>query len=201
MAPVRVSVKQKTEKKPANYQQSNDAVFQIPISGILPFSNRISESVSFSRNVEYHRVVLNMEEWVVFVTNHWILASLLGVVLFAFIMNEMIGGHFGSKQEVSAERAVQLMNHQEAVVFDIRAEAAFLDGHIVGAEHVTAASLDKKMGNLQKYHKKPVIIATATGLDAAKMVTLLQQKGFLQIFILSGGVQGWKSAGMPLIKS
>jgi rhodanese-related sulfurtransferase len=142
-----------------------------------------------------------MEEWVVFITNHWILASLLGVVLFAFILNELIGGHFGSKQTVSAERAVQLINHQEAVVFDVRTEAAFLDGHIVGAEHVTAVSLDKKMANLQKYINKPVIIATAIGQDAAKMATLFQQKGFLQVFILSGGVQGWKSAGMPLIKS
>lgn len=141
-----------------------------------------------------------MEEWVVFVTNHWILASLLGVLLFAFIVNEMIGGHFGSKQEVSAERAVQFMNHQEAVVFDMRTDAAFKDGHIVGAEHVTIESFDKKMGNLKKYQNKPVIIATATGLEASKMVTLLQEKGFLQVFILSGGVQGWKSAGMPLVK-
>lgn len=142
-----------------------------------------------------------MEEWVVFITNHWILASLLGVVLFAFIINETIGGHFGSKQEVSAERAVQLINHQEAVVFDVRTEAAFLEGHIIGSEQVTAASLDKKMGNLQKHLKKPIIIATATGQDTGKMVALLKQKGFLQVFVLSGGVQGWKSAGMPLIKS
>lgn len=145
--------------------------------------------------------MLNIDEWVVFVTNHWILASLLGVVLFAFILNEMIGGHFGSKQEVSAERAVQLMNHQEAVVFDVRPEAAFLDGHIVGAEQVTAASLDKKMSHLQKYLKKPIIVATPIGQDTGKMVGLLQQKGFVQVFVLSGGVQGWKSAGMPLIKS
>ncbi len=142
-----------------------------------------------------------MEEWVVFVTNHWILASLLGVVLFAFIVNEMIGGHFASKQEVSAERAVQLINHQEAIVFDLRTEAAFKEGRIVSAEHVTAESLDKKMGNLKKYQSKPVIVATATGLDTSKMVTLLQEKGFNQVFILSGGIQGWKSAGMPLIKS
>lgn len=142
-----------------------------------------------------------MEEWVVFITNHWILASLLGVVLFAFIINEIIGGHFGSRQEVSPERAVQLINHQEAVIFDVRTEAAFLEGHIVGAEQVTPASLAKKMGHLQKYLKKPIIIATATGQDTSKMLSLLQEKGFLQVFILSGGVQGWKSAGMPLIKS
>ncbi len=142
-----------------------------------------------------------MEEWVVFITNHWILASLLGVVLTAFIINEIIGSHFGSKQAVSTERAVQMMNHQEAVVFDVRTEAEFSAGHIVGAEQLTAVSLDKKMSHLQKYLKKPIIIATATGQDTAKMIAVLQEKGFLQIFVLSGGMQAWKSAGMPVIKS
>lgn len=141
-----------------------------------------------------------MEEWVVFITNHWILASLLGVVLTAFIINEIIGSHFGSKQAVSTERAVQMMNHQEAVVFDVRTEAEFSAGHIVGAEQLTV-SLDKKMSHLQKYLKQPIIIATATGQDTAKMIAVLQEKGFLQIFVLSGGMQAWKSAGMPVIKS
>jgi rhodanese-related sulfurtransferase len=142
-----------------------------------------------------------MEEWVVFITNHWILASLLGVVLTAFIINEIIGGHFGSKQTVSTERAVQMINHQEAVVFDARTEAEFSAGHIVGAEQLTATAIDKKMNQLQKYLKKPIIIATATGQDTTKMMTLLQEKGFLNIFILNGGMQAWKSAGMPVIKS
>ncbi len=142
-----------------------------------------------------------MEEWVVFITNHWILASLLGVVLTAFIINEIIGSHFGSKQAVSTEGAVQMINHQEAAVFDIRTEAEFLAGHIVGAEHLTAGTLDKKMGHLQKYSKQPIIIATAIGQDTAKMMPLLQEKGFVQIFILSGGMQAWKSAGMPVTKS
>ncbi|HXH54468.1 MAG TPA: rhodanese-like domain-containing protein [Gammaproteobacteria bacterium] len=142
-----------------------------------------------------------MEEWVVFITNHWILASLLGVVLAAFIINEIIGGHFGSKQTVSTEHAVQMMNHQEAVVFDARTEAEFSAGHIVGAEPLTETAIDKKMSQLQKYLKKPIIIATATGQDTTKMMTLLQEKGFLHTFILSGGMQAWKSAGMPVIKS
>jgi rhodanese-related sulfurtransferase len=142
-----------------------------------------------------------MEEWVVFITNHWILASLLGVVLTAFIINEIIGGHFGSKQTVSTEHAVQMINHQEAVVFDARTEAEFSAGHIVGAEQLTATAIDKKMNQLQKYLKKPIIIATATGQDTTKMMTLLQEKGFLNIFILNGGMQAWKSAGMPVIKS
>lgn len=142
-----------------------------------------------------------MEELVVFITNHWILASLLGVVLVAFIINEIIGGHFGSKQAVSAERAVQMMNHQAAVVFDLRTEAEFSAGHIVGAERVTATAIDKKSGSLEKHLKKPIIIVTPHGQDTAKTITLLQEKGFHSVFILSGGMQGWKSAGLPVVKS
>ena len=142
-----------------------------------------------------------MEEWVVFITNHWILASLLGVALTAFIVNEIIGGYFGSKGSVSTEIAVQMINHQQAVVFDVRTPVEFSAGHILGAEHLSAITLDKKMSHLQKYLKQPIIIATATGQDTAKMSGLLQAKGFLQIFLLRGGLQAWKSAGMPVIKS
>lgn len=142
-----------------------------------------------------------MKELVVFITSHWILASLLGVLVFAFILNEIIGSHFGSRHTVLAEHAVQMINHQNAVVFDIRTETEFSTGHIVGAEQLTAATLDKKMPHLAKYLQQPIIIGTTNGQDTTKMMTLLREKGFSRIFILSGGMQNWKSAGMPMVKS
>ncbi len=142
-----------------------------------------------------------MKELVVFITNHWVLVSLLGVLVLAFILNEIIGGHFRSRHTVLAEHAVQMMNHQNAVVFDIRTETEFSAGHIVGAEQFTTATLDKKMPHLEKYLQRPIIIGTTNGQDTTKMMALLREKGFSRIFILSGGMQNWKSTGMPMVTS
>jgi len=140
-----------------------------------------------------------MEQLVVFITNHWALSALFGVILVAFLMNELIQRKRGAA-EISPEAAVQLMNHRDALVLDLRGEAAFLEGHILGAMHLPMMSLDKKMASLQKHITQPLLVVCAMGQDSPKAALKLQQNGF-QVFVLNGGVQAWKAGNLPLVKS
>lgn len=140
-----------------------------------------------------------MEQFVIFLTSHWILSSLFGVLLIALIITFVIQNHFGLP-EVSADQAVQLMNHQDALILDVRGEALFAESHILHAENIPFAQFEKKWGTVQKYMQKPVILVCAVGQDSSKAAALLKQKGFGKLFVLKGGIQGWKGAGMPLIK-
>ncbi len=141
-----------------------------------------------------------MEQLVEFITHHWMLSSALGVVMVAFMANELIQSRLGSS-EVSPEAAVQLINHQDAVLFDIRNEAAYAEGHIIGSLSVMESALERKMGSLEKYFSKPVIVVCNSGQTAVKFAALLKQKGFLNVVVLSGGILAWKAAGMPVVKS
>jgi rhodanese-related sulfurtransferase len=140
-----------------------------------------------------------IEQLVAFATQHWILSSLLGLVLVAILVNEWMNRNFGPPQ-IAPESAVQLINHQEALVLDIRAESAFATGHILDSQCIPASALEKKMGSLQKYTSKPIIVVCALGQSAVKVAVDLQKQGFQKVFVLNGGIQSWKTAGLPLVK-
>ncbi len=141
-----------------------------------------------------------MDQFVVFITNHWILASLFVVVLVALLINEWIGRQFGLP-EVNPEVAVQMMNRTEAQIFDIRGESAFQSGHILGSHTVPRQSLEKKIAVLMQYADKPVIVVGSLDQETSKVGQELQQKGFKQLSILRGGIPAWTRAGLPLVKS
>jgi rhodanese-related sulfurtransferase len=140
-----------------------------------------------------------MEHLVVFITKHWLLSSLLLLVLLAFSIHEWFQSRKAAR-EVSSEQTVDLMNHQDAVVIDIRSESQFQEGHILDSLSIPSQNLDKKMNSLQKYQSKPIIVVCNVGQAAAKVALDLKQKGFPQVFVLSGGLQAWKGAGLPLVK-
>ncbi len=139
-----------------------------------------------------------MEQFVVFITNHWMLSSLFALALVVLAIYEFVVGRLGIA-EVATERAVQLINHEKAVVLDLRSEALFAEGHILGSIHLQPSAIDKKMGLLDKQLGKPLILVCATGQSSVSVCDVLQKKGF-QLYILSGGIQNWKVAGLPLVK-
>lgn len=140
-----------------------------------------------------------LKDVVPFLTNHWILSSVFGVLLIAFLMNEYFLRFANASTTVTPEKAVQLINHQDAVVIDIRGEPAFMDGHIVNAINVPANHLDKKWTTLQKYQDKPLIVVCNIGQSAIAFARQLREKSF-QALVLQGGLQAWKSAGLPVVK-
>ena len=140
-----------------------------------------------------------LDQLVAFITHHWVLSSLFGIVLLALLVNELLQRRFGVPQ-IAPESAVQLINHQEAFVLDIRIEPAFATGHILGSQCIPSNTLEKKMGVLQKYTAKPVIVVCAIGQTAIKVAADLQKQGFQKVFVLNGGIQSWKAAGLPLVK-
>jgi len=140
-----------------------------------------------------------MTEYVNFITNHWALSALFVIILIALIINESISGRFGASK-ITPASAVLMMNHQGAVVLDIRPEASFSGGHIIGSHHFSLDSLEKKIGSLQKYKDKPIILVCTQGQTALKAKRQLKEHGF-QALVLEGGIEAWKMAGLPLVKS
>lgn len=141
-----------------------------------------------------------MDQLVLFITQHWILSSLFIGLIVLWIAYEIKERMF-AMPHVTPQQAVELMNHQSAVVIDVRNENAFLEGHISEAMCVPHAILTKRLPLLEKQSGKPIIIVCNMGQDLApKVYTELKNKGFNQLFILKGGLQGWRMAGLPLVK-
>jgi len=97
-------------------------------------------------------------------------------------------------------QATQMMNRQDAVMIDVREDAEYAKGHIVGARHIPMSQLDSRVGELQKFKSKPLIAYCESGNRSLRAVSVLRKHGFESVFNLTGGFAAWQQAGLPVEK-
>lgn len=140
-----------------------------------------------------------MNEYFVFLGNHWSLVILLIITIIAiFIVESLFQG--ASKDDVDPQAAVQLMNHDHAAVIDIRTKNLFDEGHIIGSIHLPLDEVSASVKRLSKYKNKPVIIVSVDGQDSVKARAILTKNEFTQVKTLKGGISAWRNAELPLDK-
>ncbi len=94
----------------------------------------------------------------------------------------------------------RLINSEDAVVLDVRADAEYRNGHIINAINVPRAQLETQIDSLDKYKSRPIITVCRNGQDSARVGVALKKKGFDQVHTLTGGLQTWETANLPLAK-
>ncbi len=102
---------------------------------------------------------------------------------------------------VSTAEAIRLINHQDAIVVDVREAADYSAGHILNARNLPAGQLEARAGELDKFKERPVIVACDTGSRSGAAAALLRNKGFTQVTSLAGGLSAWKQASLPTEKA
>ena len=137
-----------------------------------------------------------MEQFLEFIVNHYLLASLWLAIFIAVILNENARGG----QQLSPQQATQLINSQDAVVVDIRKKDEFRSGHLPNAINIPAASINSSLGQLEPYKDKPVILVCKTGTTTGAVGSALKKAGFANVTRLKGGILEWQGSSLPLIK-
>ena len=135
-----------------------------------------------------------------FVSNHWLLCAAFIVVLLAIFYVEARSAGVSSATSLTPPMVTRAINHEQAVIVDIRDANAFRDGHIVGAINVPMSEWETQQNRLQKYKSKPVIIADAMGQKSQAYVSKLSKAGYEGVKFLNGGINGWRNAKLPLVK-
>lgn len=103
-------------------------------------------------------------------------------------------------KDVSAGDATLLINRENALVLDVRAPGEFAAGHLPEAINIPADKLAERIGELEKYKGRPLIVNCQTGMRSGSACGTLRKNGFAQVFNLAGGIGEWQKAGMPLRK-
>ena len=129
---------------------------------------------------------------------HWQLTAIFLILLVSYIIFEL--KYSVSEQKISPQQVINMYNHQQAVIIDIRSKEAYQQGHILGALHVLPTELANKLKKLQKFSTKPVIIVCGIGRESPKFAQSLKKYGFEQVLLLLGGMQAWQAADLPVIK-
>lgn len=134
-----------------------------------------------------------------FIVNNWYLFVALAVILFMLIYGELARRVLKFK-EIKPVDAVRMMNHEGAVMLDVRDDKEWREGHVLNAVHLPLANLEARLGELEQHRGKPIIVYCRMGQRSARAATLLTKQGFNPVFKLGGGILSWTGAGMPLTK-
>lgn len=136
-----------------------------------------------------------MDQFIQFVINHWMLWLAL-VVIVALLVMQGSQGMIKGVQKIMPQAAVNLINHENATIIDVRGDAEYGAGHITASIHVPYDALEQKLGTLNK--DKPVIVVCGNGQISPKAGAILVKQGFTKVYFIAGGIVGWQRAGLPL---
>lgn len=137
-----------------------------------------------------------MEQLLEFAGNHLLLVSAFFVVLSALLWNLVADP--GGKNAVDPLGATALINHEDAVVLDVRSMAEFKDGHIVNSVNIPLNGLKSNLKQLEKYRSRPIIAVCRSGSRSGAACSQLRKHGFENVKNLRGGILAWQNANLPV---
>ena len=134
-----------------------------------------------------------------FFGNHILLVTALVGIIIMLVTGE-IQQRFSGAKDVGPVDATRMLNHENAIMIDMRKDKDYQDGHIVNAIHLPELN-DNTMERLEKFRKRPLIVYCRSGQQSTGVCSKLRKQGFEPVYNLKGGVLAWQNANLPLSKS
>lgn len=140
-----------------------------------------------------------MQTFLDFVLRHWDLWLVFAILLILAIRLET-SSKIAGVSLLSPSEVTRYINHENAIVLDIREAEQFKQGHILGAIHILPTESEKELKKLQKHKNKPIIISCSDGAKSPRFGAALRKDSFSNIFALKGGISAWQKDNLPLAK-
>jgi rhodanese-related sulfurtransferase len=139
---------------------------------------------------------VQLAQLVEFIGHHWVLVlALVGIL--GLLIYDLLAGSQGSLEPLEA---VDLINHQDAVVVDVRPAADFTKGHIINAINIPMNGFAKQIGVLEKHRERPIVLNCRSGAQSSQACRQLRKQGFATVYNLRGGILAWESASLPVTR-
>ncbi len=125
---------------------------------------------------------------------------LIGLVVMSggALLWQLFGG--AGVNGVNPVEATLLINREDAHVVDVRETDEFANGHLPDARHIPLSKLADRVGEIEKFKGKPVIVCCASGMRSSRACGQLKKLGFDNVHNLAGGIDAWVGAGYPIKK-
>ena len=131
-----------------------------------------------------------------FIDNIFIIAIVLvsgGALLWPLLTQR---GKRATPQDVTL-----LINRSKATIVDVRDAKEFAEGHLLESKNIPLAELDKRIGELDKFKSKSMVVVCQTGgMRASTAANKLTKAGYTDVVTLDGGIAAWQKANLPLAK-
>ncbi|MBZ0280163.1 MAG: MBL fold metallo-hydrolase [Anaerolineae bacterium] len=108
---------------------------------------------------------------------------------------DAVNGYTGKITTIMPLAAADLMQ-SGAYLLDVRWMDEYQTDHIPGAHHIPLGHIPTRIAELPT--ETPLIVQCGGGVRSQVVASLLQRRGFTNILNLSGGIDAWKRAGLPI---
>ena len=136
-----------------------------------------------------------MEQMSNFIVGHWELFGALAVILF-LLARTWFGP--GAVNLLMPTEAIQLINHKDALVVDVRTDKEYQQGHVMNALHIPLGMLENRIAELQAYKASAIVMVCRSGARSGQAASKLKKQGFVDVHNLGGGMLAWERANLPV---
>lgn len=133
-----------------------------------------------------------------FIIDNWMMIA-VALASGGMLLWPVING--GGPGALNADGAVQLMNREKAVVIDVCEPNEYAAGHVVGAKNIPLGQLEGKLASAVKNKSVPLILVCYSGARSGRAVSIAKKLGFEKPLSLSGGMNAWRAANLPIEKA
>lgn len=136
-----------------------------------------------------------MNHLIEFIAVNWMLVLAL-IVILVMLARTYIGP--GASNGMGAMEVVNLINHKDAVVVDVRTDSEFQKGHILNSVHIPLGLFESRIQELDSFKSRPIVASCQSGNRSSRALSLLKKRGFTEVYNLTGGIMAWQNANLPL---
>jgi len=136
-----------------------------------------------------------MQQMGTFIVGHWELFGALAIILF-LLARTWTGP--GAISMLMPTEAIQMINHKDALVVDVRTDKEYQSGHVMNAMHIPLGTLEDRVADLQAYKDSAVVLVCRSGARSGQGAGKLRKLGFSDVHNLGGGMMAWERANLPV---
>lgn len=141
-----------------------------------------------------------MDQYIEFISNHYLLTLALAVVTY-LLLQDLSSNIFKKFESLSPLITVSKMNSTNTVIIDIRTVNDYLKSHITNSINIPIEKFSTKLDTLEQYKNSFIIVVCQTGNISVSACKTLTKAGFTQISNIAGGIQSWQDNNLPLEKT
>ncbi len=108
-----------------------------------------------------------------------------------------------SAQDISQQNFQTLVagaDKNNVLILDVRTAEEYAEGHVPGAMNITHTAIEDNLAKLATAKDKKIVIYCRSGRRAGIAADILAKHGFKNLYHLSGDMNGWTEAGLPIEK-
>jgi rhodanese-related sulfurtransferase len=121
----------------------------------------------------------------------WVAALALGAV---FVSQQL-----SANNGVDAKQALA-MTQQGALLLDVRQPEEFAAIRAPDAKLIPLGELPSRLPEIAAYKDQPIVVICRSGRRSAKAVDLLREAGYGNVSNVAGGMNGWESDGLEVVR-